>query len=369
MKFYTIILVAFLSMAAGGKKEMKINGTYLRTPKAGEKIYLAITLDAKKRTKQLLDSVNVKDNHFSFNLKKKQPGKYEIVNTAGQSFSVYLDYCQTNIVIDSMFMRAKITGNITDSLIKKFDGIQTGIALTQLGVGLMSKKYKDEGKEMPDSLVKQFVTSLDRLTASRKEYSKSIGSRNDFAAAYVLATGASSEFTIPELNAIYKKMDGYVKTSQYGVNFKTLLDKMNNLEVGVKAPAFAQPNTEGANVDFASFVKGKKLVMIDFWASWCGPCRKENPNVVALYNEYKAKGFEIIGVSLDDKKDAWLKAIADDKLTWTHVSDLGGWANSVAKLYNVSAVPQTFLVDGNGVIIARNLRGKDLDDKVKEICN
>lgn len=367
MNMYAILLAVFISLG-GGKKPMKINGTYVREPKQGEKIYLARLIDAKAKKRQLLDSALVKGKQFSFNLKKTPPGKYEIGNAAGQFFSVYLDYCDTKITIDSSFLRPRISGNTADSLIKKFDGVQSGLGLMQFGMAIMGKKYKDEGKEIPDSLIQQLTGSLEKLTRSRKEYSRQIGMRKDLAAAYVLANGGADEFTTAELNTIYEAMDTYVKESSFGASFKTLLDKLNNLQPGVKAPVFTQQNTEGADINLGNFVKGKKLVLIDFWASWCAPCRKENPNVVALYNEYKAKGFDILGVSLDSKEDDWLKAIADDQLTWTHVSDLGGWKNQVAQLYNVSAVPQTFLLDGNGVIIAKNLRGEELREKVEEIC-
>ena len=369
MNMYAIIFASFIALGGGGKKPMKISGSYVREPKQGEKIYLARLIDAKARKRELLDSTVVTGKEFSFNLKKTAPGKYEIGNTAGQFFSVCLDYCDTKISIDSFFLRPRITGNSTDSLVRKFDGIQSGLGLTQMGLGLMGKKYKDEGKEIPDSLLQQFTQNLDRLTRLKKEYGRQIGLRKDMAAAYVLANGAAEEFTSTELNAIYKEMNDNVKASLFGTSFKTYLDKLNSLATGVKAPLFTQQNTEGAEVNLADFVKGKKLVLIDFWASWCGPCRKENPNVVALYNEYKAKGFDIISVSLDNKKDEWQKAIAHDQLTWTHVSDLGGWQNKVAQLYNVSAVPQTFLLNGNGVIIAKNLRGEELRKKVEEVCH
>ena len=108
-------------------------------------------------------------------------------------------------------------------------------------------------------------------------------------------------------------------------------------------------------------------MLLDFWASWCGPCRKENPNVVKLYNKYKTKGFEILGISLDQNRERWLQAIQADQLTWKHTSDLKGWSNEVSKLYEISAIPKTFLVDPNGMIIARDLRGAELERKLAEI--
>ncbi len=115
-----------------------------------------------------------------------------------------------------------------------------------------------------------------------------------------------------------------------------------------------------------SELKGK-VVLLDFWASWCGPCRKENPNVLRIYNKYKDKGFDIMAVSLDKKKGPWLKAIEKDGLIWHHVSDLRGWKNEVAIDYSVRSIPHTVLLDQQGRIIARNLRGASLESKLKQI--
>ncbi|NJK84446.1 MAG: TlpA family protein disulfide reductase, partial [Saprospiraceae bacterium] len=135
--------------------------------------------------------------------------------------------------------------------------------------------------------------------------------------------------------------------------------------IGAEAPDFGQQTPEGNTVQLSD-LKGQ-VVLIDFWASWCGPCRQENPNVVRMYNKYKDKGFEILGVSLDRTKDAWLRAIEADKLTWQHVSDLRGWTNEVAQLYGVTSIPHTVLVDAEGKIIARNLRGATLEAKLESI--
>ena len=134
---------------------------------------------------------------------------------------------------------------------------------------------------------------------------------------------------------------------------------------GAEAPLFAGPTPEGEEITLES-LRGK-IVLIDFWASWCGPCRRENPNVVRLYEQYKDQGFEILGVSLDRSKDRWVKAIADDKLTWLHLSDLKGWKSKYAQQYGVTSIPQTVLLDREGKILARNLRGPRLAQRLKQV--
>jgi len=135
--------------------------------------------------------------------------------------------------------------------------------------------------------------------------------------------------------------------------------------IGATAMEFTQNNTNGKPVKLSDY-RGK-YVLLDFWASWCGPCRAENPNVLDNYEKYHSKGLEILAVSLDDKKDNWLKAIKDDGLEWAHVSDLKGWKNEVAKTYNIRAVPSNFLLDKDGKIVAVDLRGEDLTHKLEEI--
>ena len=139
----------------------------------------------------------------------------------------------------------------------------------------------------------------------------------------------------------------------------------NLIPIGSEAPDFSQPTPEGKTLSLSS-LRGK-VVLIDFWASWCKPCRMENPNVKRVYEQYKSKGFEIIGVSLDREKGAWTGAIAQDGLPWKHVSDLGFWNNAAAQQYGVSSIPYTVLVDKDGKVLGKSLRGPALEEKLAEV--
>ncbi len=140
---------------------------------------------------------------------------------------------------------------------------------------------------------------------------------------------------------------------------------LRSFTIGAPAPLFTAPTLEGEELSLES-LRGK-VVLLDFWASWCGPCRRENPNVVRVYNRFKDQGFEILGISLDDRRERWEQAVAADKLEWLHVSDLQGWKSAYGQLYGVTSIPQTVLLDRDGNILARNLRGPDLERRLEEV--
>jgi len=189
---------------------------------------------------------------------------------------------------------------------------------------------------------------------------------NSFAAIYALNTMMQS-LSADEAEGLFIRLGSKYKSETIGQGITAIINAARITAIGKTAPDFEQADTAGNMLKLSS-LRGK-YVLLDFWASWCGPCRAENPNVVKAYQKYQDKGFTVLGVSLDQpgKKDAWLKAIHQDQLNWTQVSDLKFWDNAAAKLYGIHAIPQNFLLDKEGKIIATNIKGVELNKKLSEI--
>lgn len=216
------------------------------------------------------------------------------------------------------------------------------------------------------------------LNKYRVEYQKLEQDETDLAVDYIVNHPGSfpslntlerfsRRLKLRQIEELFDSLDDRIKQTFDGKEFRRQIDRMNAVQIGKIAPDFSARDTTGNMVSLTS-LKGKYL-LLDFWASWCGPCRNENPYVVKAYQKFKAKNFEILGISLDDEttKEKWLKAIKEDQLTWLQVSDLKGWQSEIAELYHVRGIPQNFLLDPKGVIIATNLREEELLKTLEDI--
>jgi peroxiredoxin len=174
---------------------------------------------------------------------------------------------------------------------------------------------------------------------------------------------------VDELDNLVSALDPKLKEVPSIVALTERIEKLKTVAVGQVAPDFTMNDQDGNPVKFSDIYKQNEYTLLDFWAAWCGPCRQENPNIVAIYNDYKDKGFSVFGVSLDRDRDAWLKAIDDDNLTWPHVSDLAYWQNAAAQMYAVNSIPASLIVDKNGKIIAKDKRDEALREAVSELLD
>jgi peroxiredoxin len=353
-----------------------------------------------------------------------QGGRYTIegtLGTYGPPAKVYLQYKKGNyIVSDSTTItngKFKLEGNLSD------DPLQASLALSPKGTGFDAGEHRNfylesgvtilnGGKGLSDAIISGTQDNLDNvkldtaLKALNGDYNVLAIKRNTTppdqqqSDAYKKETNKLLSVIISDRQAVYKKFirdnpDSYVslvtlisyayvadysdiaplfdglsdrvKNTVLGKTFAARLPHIKAVALGAIAPEFKEADTSGSIISLSSF-RGK-YVLVDFWASWCGPCRQESPNLVKAYNHYKGQNFTILGVSLDqaDGKGRWLAAIHKDGLPWTQVSDLKYWDNEAAVMYGVRAIPQNFLIDPNGKIIAKNLRGDDLENKLEEL--
>ncbi len=218
------------------------------------------------------------------------------------------------------------------------------------------------------------------MNSLRQEYTELQDEARDFELNYVkenpnaiisvfIIQKAQQQRLLPEdeIEALYNGLSPEMQNTSIGKKLKEKIDQGKKVTIGSKAPNFSAPTPSGEELALNDVLG--KVTIIDFWAAWCRPCRAENPNVVRLYNKYKDQGLSIMGVSLDRKAEDWKKAIADDDgLAWNHVSNVD-YFDEIAELYNVDAIPATFILDENGVIVAKNLRGAALEDKLSELLD
>lgn len=263
------------------------------------------------------------------------------------------------------FRDAEISGSDAQEQYEAFMRIESGF---EENMGMAWENIKKADEEGDDRLKDKWEEKYDSINDVLKQYILDYALQNDASpvAAYVVRRN-SYYFDEKDLEPVVTGFDPSIHDSPY---VKYLIDRVKTLKrvaVGQSAVDFTMEDTTGKPVVLSSLYGN--YLLVDFWASWCGPCRRENPNIVAVYNDYHNKGFDVLGVSFDRERDDWLKAIRNDNLTWHHVSDLQGWGNAAGKLYAVNSIPSSVLLDPEGIIIAKNLRGEELRSKLEELLD
>ncbi len=299
----------------------------------GTMIYLD---NADSQNVDLIDSTKVENSTFVFNTKLSNSPLQVLIRTNDDSHYRFLWLENTAMTFDasqSDFENAIVTGSKEENL-----GQSLRKELENLSEENQRKKEIEFIKKHPNSIVSAETLSL-YCTTFGKEKTKEL----------------------------FDQLSKNNKESKYGKIIEAYIELYAKPKIGGQFIDFEMVDTNG-NLQKLSELEGK-TILLDFWASWCAPCRKENPNLVKTYNKFKSKGLEIFAVSLDENKEKWLNAIEKDELNWYHVNDLKGQGNKASLIYGVEGIPDSFLIDENGIIVARDLRGKELEKKLEELLN
>ena len=359
--FATLVLALMIVACNTAKDEFSIKGTIAGVDTG--KVYLQKIVDGRP---QSVDTTDVVDGKFTFTGKMAMPD-IRILRLNEQDYfaQMFLDNSNVKVVAKKDSLRAtKITGSpshdIFDLYLKELEGMNKDVAnLQEKYQSAMANRNVEEAKKAEI----EYTAMMENMKYFTKNFVKE--HNTSVVSAYLTLVQLAPQMEVSEMDSIIAGFPAEINASEYVIKLKEMAEGLKKTAVGAIAPDFTMNDPAGNPVQLSS-LRGK-VVMIDFWASWCGPCRQENPHVVKLYQQYNTKGFEIIGVSLDRTKEEWVKAIQDDQLSWVHVSDLQFWQNTAARLYSVNAIPQTYLLDKEGKIIAKGLRSAELAAKLNEL--
>lgn len=355
-KLLLSIVAASMTLAAcNAQSGYKVTGTVEGMPDGK-----AIIATVNGSTLDTLAKADVKNGSFEFTGNVSEPtGAYIMV--IGQRGAIPFMLENANITISAGQAGLTVTGSEGQKIYDQFMAINA--AAQQEAMKLQQEYQAANGDQAKIQAIQEAYAKL-MTDVQAKETELIKANPDSYVSAFVIASGMG-QMEYEQLKERYNLLGEKAKAGAQGKAIAAQIAKLESTAIGQIAPNFTITTPEGESISLYD-IKGK-VKLIDFWASWCGPCRGENPHVVEIYKEYHPKGLEIFGVSLDNNKEAWVKAIADDGLVWKHGSDLKGWQSAPAQLYSVTGIPHTVLLDENNKIIAKNLRGDELKQKIAEL--
>ncbi len=367
-KIFAITLGILFFVSCNSKPEgFTINAKVTGELDNGTNVYLKTTDSLNQLID--IDTTTVQDGTFSFAGAQSSPQLHYIFVESNRG---NIPFILENGDIDLRFQKdsmnyARLKGTPQNELFMNFLGESRKLSERARSMqNDMRNAAQQQDTATVTSLREEYIEFQDEVKTFNVDFAK----ENPNALISVLILGnlmLNKSLPNDEIKAIYKALTPEMKQSEPGVKLGEQLDKIKTTEIGGIAPEFSAPTPNGELLALSD-VKGK-LTLIDFWAAWCRPCRAENPNIVSVYNKYHDKGLNVIGVSLDARAEDWKKAIENDGLAWNHISNLKRFQDPVAQLYNINAIPAAFLIDENGVIVAKDLRGPALEQKVAELLN